>query len=141
MKLIREHINFERDVDPLDSMKMGKQRPFKKGEIIITIPPSTFENFKLLYVFDEMMTHPIKGMQEWFVWDIYALLFGNIVGNPSYVNINFDAIKGNIVAKSSSDLRHLTFEEIQLVKKALNKPNSQKYIDRATELIGVVPFV
>lgn len=92
-----------------------------------------------LYVFYEKKDSTIPSGSS-VPWNIHALEIGSIAGDPRYVHIHFGPFQG-VVIKREDSLEEPTPEEKVLIIKALNEPKYKKYIKRATELIGVEPFV
>ena len=113
---------------------------WRKGQILAVHPGSEKKrpDHSLLYVFSEKKPQLIVGAVD--DWTIHCLEIGYIAGTPSHVQIAFGPAEG-IVIKRESSLEEPTPDEKNLIDQALQKKDFQKYIRRATELVGVKPFV
>ena len=139
MNIVRESLN---------EFKRGKTKEeivrslfdWRKGQILAVhpSPEKKRQDHSILYVFFEKKPQLFpSGVDD---WTIHCLEIGYIAGTPSHVHIAFGPHIG-IVTKRESSLEEPTPEEKNIINQALKKKDFQKYIRRATELIGVEPFV
>jgi hypothetical protein len=138
MKLVKEHINFERGGDPLKRMGVGQYEGRKPGQILISDTPliNNKAPLKRLYIF--VQKEPTKhGM----TFDTEVIHIGFITGNPAYAHFGIETPFMGKLWKQKETLRYPNEKEQKLIELALKKEQYQKYINRATEIIGTKPFV